>query len=147
MDDAHELLIEKGLKFYDTFQYQQALPFLKNAYEIAPKCICAKYNFANVLHMLDKHKEAYDLLLEIIATTPAEAKQGCPDLHNSRAFIIDAHFLIFNVIIHGQGFSEEAFDFANKHLALRTQGVSSVWTQKEVQKEIADFKKEWKNEA
>ena len=146
-NDEHEKLIDKGLKFYDAFEYQKALPYLEKAYRIAPKCICAMYNFANVLHMLGREEEAHNIILNIIKTTPKEAKINCKHIYNARGFIIDAHFLMFNVLIHGQGFSDEAFSYANKHLELRTRGVGSVWTKKQVIDEVAFHLNEWKNEA
>ncbi len=145
-NDEHEILIEKGLKLYDKHKYHESFPYLQKAYKLAPKCLCAMYNFANVLHMLEREEEAYYILLDIIDISPKEAKKECPHLHNAKGFIIDAHYLIFNVMIHGLGYSEEAFEYANRHLELRTRGVSSVWTKKQIQKEIADHKKYWKNE-
>lgn len=145
--DEHEELIKRGLKYYDDRNYDEALPFLEQAYKIAPKCICARYNYANVLHMLSRDEEAYEILLEIIDTTPEDAKKNCPDVFNPRGFIIDAHYLIFLVMIYGQGFSEEAFRFASKHLELRTIGINSVWPKKQVVSEINSFRKEWKDEA
>lgn len=140
----HINLIKKGLKLYDDFKYHESLPYLKKAYNLAPNCICAMYNYANVLHMLGKDEKAHDVILNIIDTPPEKAKRECEHISHARGFIVDAHFLMFYVIIYGQGYNKEAFDYAENHLKLRTRGVKSVWTKRQVQSEINHHKKKWK---
>lgn len=142
--DDHEILIEKGLELYDAFKYESAYPFLEKAYKLNPNCMCAMYNYANVLHQLERHEDAYDVLLKLISMNPEKAKEYCPEIKSPRGFIIDAHYLIFLVMIYGQGFSQEAFNYAERHLVLRARGVESVFSKKEIQKEINKYKNEWK---
>ena len=105
------------------------------------------YNYANVLHMLGRDKQAYDILLKLIDTPTENAKRECEHISNVRGFIVDAYFLMFYVLIYGQGYNKEAFDYAEKHLKLRTRGLKSVWTKRQVQSEIKHHNKEWKKMA
>ena len=105
--NEHEELLDKGLELYDSFKYKKALPYLERAYQIAPQCISAMYNYANVLHMLDREEEAYNILIDLMDISIANAQKGCPGLYGTRGIIIDAHYLIFNVMSHGLGFLEE----------------------------------------
>lgn len=146
-NNDHISLINNGLKLYDVFKYQESLPYLKKAYKLAPRCLSAMYNYANVLHMLGKDEQAYDVILEIIDTSPEKAKRECEHISHARGLIVDAHFLMFYVLIYGQGYNKEAFDYAEKHLKLRTRGVKSVWTKRQVKSEIKHHKKEWEKMA
>ena len=101
------------------------------------------YNYANVLHQLDRDEEAYEILMKIIVMTPTKAKKHCSELVNPRSFIIDSHFLLLLVMIYGQGYSEEAFNYAKKHLKLRTRGIKSCWTKRYIENEIKNHYKEW----
>jgi hypothetical protein len=64
---------------------------------------------------------------------------------NFRSVRTDAHFLLFRVLLYGRGFSEEAFVFAEKHIALRRRGVYSVWSRKEVLANMAAMRRAWKS--
>lgn len=143
--DRHIELIDEGLELYEAFKYQKAYPILKEAYKIAPNCLCAMYNYANVLHMLDKSEEACSILKKIIIYPPELAKHHCNELVHVKGFIIDAYYLLFHVLIYWKGFSEEAFSYAYKHLELRKRGIKSAWTKRHIVKEIKEYRQEWES--
>ena len=60
-----------------------------------------------------------------------------------RSLRLDALYLLFLVLIHGQGLSSEAFGYAAEHLRLRRRGVHSVWSAREVRASVAAFRREW----
>ncbi len=123
--------------------YEKALPLFSEAYRLAPGCICAQYNYANTLHMLDNQSAAHKILLEIITDSPM-TKKKCQHLYRPRSFFVDAHFLIFNVMIHGeQGYTQQAFNHAYMHLKLRKIGLHSTWSKKYVENEVKKYEKDW----
>ena len=143
--DEHEALLAEGLRYYDGFEYGRALPLLAKAHEIAPACVGALYNYANVLHMIGRAEEAEALLQTIISTPIEEFEFACPSI-DVESVAIDAHYLLFHVIIYGLGFSREAFSHAYRHLELRGEDIESVWTREHVESEVADFEKEWRGQ-
>ena len=95
-------------------------------------------------HWLDE-KLVEVILKKIISTKPEDATKTCSHLEDVKSFIIDAHFLIFLVMIHGEnGYTEEAFDYAKLHLKKRNRNIDSVWTKKFIQTEIKTYEINWK---
>ena len=60
-----------------------------------------------------------------------------------RSIRLDAHLLLFWVLLYGRGFSAEAFGFAEEHLRRRCRGLHSVWSVREVRADIAAMRLEW----
>src|ERR1041385_1161012 len=93
----HEKLVERGLRLHECFRYGEALPFFQEAFESSPSCPATIYNLANTLHMLDREREAQNLLSRLIQMSNAELAAGCTELRQPRSFRSDALYLMFHV--------------------------------------------------
>lgn len=141
----HFTLIKRGLALHERWKYRSALAYFEQAHGLAPGCPFAIYNRANTLYMLSRDEEAYGLLHRITDVTFIELVSGCPDsLQSPRSCQLDAHYLLFHVVLGWKGFCEEAFAHAELHLQLRTRGLGSVWSMREVRKEIDDLMRRWR---
>ena len=139
----HDALIRRGNKLHEARRYAAALPWYEQALLIAPQCPCAIYCRANSLHMLDRDEEAQPLLRTLIQAKPQELRDGCPEAQ-PRSIQLDAHFLLFLVLLDCGGSFDDAFAFAVKHLHMRRRGLNSVWSVREVRKIIAEKWRELK---
>jgi len=119
-------LIDRGLELHDSSQFAEALLYFDRALQVTPDCPFALYDRANTLHSMGRDHEAEQLLRGLIAAAPEELFDRCP-VSNVASVHIDAHLLLFRVLLYGRGFSEEAFAFAKTHLSLRRRGVNSAW--------------------
>ena len=140
----HEELIRRGLNRHEARRYADALGYFNRALAQTPGCPLAEYNKANSLHMLGLDAEAEPLLRRLMAATDADLRTACP-VARPRSLRLDAAYLLFLALVHGQGFSAEAFGFADLHLRLRGRGVLSVWSAREVRAEVAAFRCEWQS--
>jgi tetratricopeptide (TPR) repeat protein len=138
----HDALICRGLELHEARRYAAALPWFDRALRAAPGCPVAVYNRANALHMLGRDREAEPLLRELIAADPDELARRCPRAW-PRSLQLDAHFLLFSVILYGRGFCAEAFRYAEEHLRRRRRGLYSVWSAREVRADVAALLREW----
>ena len=142
----HDVLIRRGLELHEARKYSAALPWFELALLVAPRCPVAMYNQANTLHMLDRDSEAEPMLRALIQATPEELHEGCPE-SQPRSLRLDAHFLLFLVLLYGHGSADEAFGLAAKHLLMRRRGLHSVWTAREVRRQIVELRREWEKHA
>ena len=139
----HSALVKRGVALHNQFKYAKALPFLERAYQIAPKCPAVVYNLANILHMLDDEKMAASLLHDLIKTPLGILEQGCYELRAPRSFQVDAHYLLFHVLLYSGSSWKKAFWYAQKHLSLRLRGLKSAWTLQQIKRKIRDLEIEW----
>lgn len=131
----HEVLVKAGLKLHEAHHYARALHYFERARRLAPDCPVVHYNRANTLHMLNRDAEAYSILRELISVPPAELERRCPDAR-PLSLQLDAHFLLFWVVLDYRGFCAEAFNYAAEHLRRRRRGLQSVWSIRDVRKNI-----------
>lgn len=117
----YEELICRGLDRHEARWYAAALPYFDRALRLAPGCPVALYNRANPLHMLERDLEAEPILRQMVAASDAELRAACP-ISRPRSLRLDAAYLLFAVLLHGRGFSAEAFGFAEQHLRERRRG-------------------------
>lgn len=137
----HEKLVKRGLRLHEGFRYGEALPFFQEAFESSPNCPATIYNLANTLHMLDRDKEAQNLLCRLIQMSNAELAVGCTDLRQPRSFRSDALYLMFHVMLNLTRSWSKAFPFAQKHLRNRKRGVKSAWSARFINREIAELRR------
>lgn len=128
---------------HEAYKYAAALPWFDRALAVAPECPVAQYNRANTLHMLGRDREAEPILRKLIIVSPADLRRRCPIAQELRSLQLDAHYLLFLVLLEGRGFSIEAFKIAEKHLRLRRRGLFSKWPVREVRADIAARRREW----
>jgi hypothetical protein len=138
----HEQLVRRGLVLHEGRRYAAALPWFDRALAVTPPCPVAQYNRANTLHMLDRDREAEPILRGLIAVSAAELRRRCAAA-DVRSLQLDAHYLLFLVLLDGQGFSAEAFELAGEHLRLRRRGLRSNWPAREVRADVAAKRREW----
>ncbi|HEX8914382.1 MAG TPA: tetratricopeptide repeat protein [Humisphaera sp.] len=138
----HDSLIRRGLALHEARRYSAALPYFDRALTVAPACPVAAYNRANALHMLDRDREAEPILRGLLAVAPSELHRRCPT-SDPRSLQMDACCLLFWVLLHGRGFSAEAFRFADEHLRRRRRGLRSAWSAREVREDVAAMRTEW----
>jgi tetratricopeptide (TPR) repeat protein len=131
---------------HEARRYAAALSFFDRATRVAPDCPLVVYNRANTLYMLERDAEAYPLLRGLIEATPEELDRRCP-FDRPRSLHLDAHYLLFLVVVHGRGVCAEAFEYAMTHLRLRRRGVQSLWPVREVRSTIKEVWREWKGDA
>lgn len=139
--EDHVSLIQIGGNLHERFLYVKALQYVEKAYRLAPQCPSAIYNLANVLHMVDRDKDAYELLQKIINSSIEELQQGCLECENPRSYQLDAYYLLFLVVLYWKRSWKDAFPYAEKHLHLRKQGHKSVWNINEIRKEITELRR------
>ena len=139
---SHHALLDRGNELHEARQYRAALPWLDRALAVAPDCPAALYSRASTLHMLERNTEAEPLLRELISATHQELRRRCPE-SMPRSVQLDAHYLLFLVMIYGRGFSEEAFAFARKHLRMRRRGLHSVFSARAVRSDILAKGRDW----
>jgi hypothetical protein len=142
---SHRLTL-RGLELHEARRYAAALPYFERALRLSPSCPIAAYNRANTLFMLERDAEAEPLLRGLIARSEDELGRACL-VARPRSLRLDALYLLFLVLIHGRGFSREAFGYAAEHLRLRRRGVYSVWSAREVRASVAAFRREWQGAA
>jgi tetratricopeptide (TPR) repeat protein len=140
----HEALVRAGLQLHESRHYARALHYFEKAARLATECPVAGYNRANAMHMLGRDEEAYSILLELISVDATELGLRCPDAQ-AHSLQLDAHFLLFWVVLQHRGFCAEAFEYANEHLRRRRRGLQSVWSVREVRADIARMWREWKS--
>ena len=92
--------------------------------------------------MLGRDSDAEPILRNLVVQSVEELRAACPVVR-PRSLRLDAFYLLFLVMVYGQGFSEEAFEFASQHLEQRQRGVQSIWSVREVRAELAAFREEW----
>ena len=138
----HEALVQCGLDLHEARKYAAALPWFERALALAPDCPVAQYNRANTLHMLDRNREAEPILRELIAASPAQLRRRCAT-GDSRSLQLDAHYLLFLVLLGGRGFSAEPFGLAEEHLRRRRRGLRSVWPVRKVRADVAAMRWKW----
>lgn len=56
--DSHWLLARLALTYYEEFDYERALAFGQQAYELAPHCPLVLWDLAGTLDMLGRHRDA-----------------------------------------------------------------------------------------
>lgn len=139
--DRHEKLIRQGSDLHDLREYEAAVMFFDQALVLSPGCATAIYNRANTLYMLGRDSEAEPPLRGLVAASPTQLRAAC-SVARPRSLILDANYLLFLVLLHGRGFSEEAFKFAEQHLRFRRRGVLSIWSADEVRTEVAGFRRQ-----
>ena len=139
----HEALVQRGLDLHEVQRYAAPLPWFDRALAVAPACPVAQYNRANTLHMLDRDREAEPILRELIAPGLAELRRRCAIADDLPSLQLDAHYLLFLVLLDGRGFSAEAFRLAEEHLRLRRRGLRSKWPAREVRADVAARRREW----
>jgi tetratricopeptide (TPR) repeat protein len=127
---------------HEARRYAAALPYFERALQLSPSCPIAVYNRANTLYMLERDAEAEPLLRGLIAASEDELGRACLVVR-PRSLRLDSLYLLFLVLIHGRGFSSEAFGYAAEHLRLRRRGVHSAWSAREVRASVAAFRREW----
>jgi len=142
----HEVLVKAGLKWHEAHHYARALHYFERARRLAPDCPVVHYNRANTLHMLNRDAEAYSILRELISVPPAELERRCPDAR-PLSLQLDAHFLLFWVVLDYRGFCAEAFNYAAEHLRRRRRGLQSVWSIRDVRKDIEWARHRWKQKS
>ncbi|HEY5912343.1 MAG TPA: tetratricopeptide repeat protein [Verrucomicrobiae bacterium] len=140
--EDHEGLLKAGLKLHEARRYAEALRYFERATRLAPDCPVAAYNRANAMHMLGRDSEAYSILRELIGVPAAELERRCP---NARplSLQLDAHFLLFWVVLDYRGLCAEAFEYAAEHLRRRRRGLQSVWSIREVRADLAEMRRRW----
>ena len=139
----HEALVDRGLDLHEARRYAAALPWFDRALAVAPGCPIAEYNRANTLHMLGRDREAEPILRALIAASPDELRRRCATADDLRSVQLDAHYLLFLVLLDGRGFSAEAFGLAEEHLRRRRRGLRSLWPAREVRADVAARRREW----
>src|SRR5437867_1033835 len=127
----HQAMVKAGLKLHEARHYARALPLFEDASRLAPDCPVAAYNRANTMHMLGRDAEAYPILRELISVSPAELERRCMNTQ-PLSLQLDAHFLLFWVVLGIRGLCTEAFEYATEHLRRRRRGLQSVWSIREV---------------
>jgi|GEM_PF-5234283 len=137
-------LIDRGLKLHDRERFAAALTCFERALSVSPECPFAMYDRANTLHSMGRDNEAEQPLRDLISATANELSHRCAST-SFRSVQIDAHFLLFRVLLYGRGFSKEAFAFAEKHLSMRRRGVRSVWSMREVRANISAMRQVWRS--
>ena len=140
--DRHHRLVSIGVALHERRRYAGALAKFRLARRHAPECPVVAYNLANTLHMLDQDEEAFLILRDLVKAEPEVLTNRCEAV-NGRSLQLDAFYLLFLVSVHGQGFSEAAFRYAEEHLRRRRRGLRSAWSAREVRGQIAAFRKEW----
>jgi len=135
-------LIDRGLDHHEAKQYRRALPYFEKAFLLEPCCPFAIYNMANTLHMLSEEHKAAQLLKNLLLLKLNDIPHDIT-ANTLRVLQLDANYLMFLVMIYGQGFSREAFAFANKHLKQRKAIKGSVWSLAQVRQEIKEMRLAW----
>lgn len=138
----HHQLVKAGLRQHESRRYARALAIFQTARRVAPDCPVVAYNCANGLHMLGRDDEAALILRELINVDSKILASRCNAV-NGRSLQLDAFYLLFLVSVHGQGFSKEAFHYAQEHLRRRRRGLPSAWTLREARDEISALRREW----
>jgi tetratricopeptide (TPR) repeat protein len=138
----HQHWVKAGLRQHEARSYAKALVLFRKAQRMAPECPVTAYNHANTLHMLDRDDEAASILQTLISVDPDILAARCSGV-DGRSLQLDALYLLFLVSVHGQGFSAEAFHYAEEHLRRRRRGLRSAWSLREVRAEIASLRREW----
>ena len=139
----HKELIERGHLRHEARRYAAALPLFQQALKLEPTCLVAEYNVANTLHMLGRHKEAEAILRRLIAAKVESLRHRC-HAHRARSVQLDSYQLLFWVTLYFRGFCKEAFAFGETHLRRRRRGLRSVWTAREVRRDLAAMRKRWR---
>ena len=138
----HEALVDRGLALHEARKYAAALSYFDRALAVAPRCPVAEYNRANPLHMLGRDAEAEPMLRELIGVAPAQLRRRCHAVE-PRGLQLDAHYLLFQVLLDSRGFSAEAFGLAEEHLRRRRRGLRSIWSLREVRADVAAMRRAW----
>lgn len=137
-------LINAGLKFHESFRYSEAMPYFQDALKSHPNCPCAIYNVANTWHNMGENKKSKSLLHKFLATKDQILKEGCPESHEPvESFKLVAYFLLFHVTLAITKSFEQAEPYAIEHLNKRRRGLLSVWSKREVLKQIKQAQKEF----
>jgi len=68
-----QLLYNRGTMLARTGQYEDALPYLKEAVETSPAYVDAWYNLALAYHRLDRFEESGDILQRLVNSFPSES--------------------------------------------------------------------------
>ena len=138
--------MQRGLDLHEARRYAAALPWFERALAVAPGCPVAQYNRANTLHMLGRNGEAEPILRGLIAASPDQLRWRCAT-SEPRSLQLDAHYLLFRVLLDERGFSAEAFELAEEHLRRRRRGLRSNWPAREVRADVAAMRREWAGRA
>jgi tetratricopeptide (TPR) repeat protein len=133
----HWLLTRLGSIFYEQRDYKRALKFTERALKISPDCPLVIWDYASTLDNLKKKKEAISLWKSLIKRGINKIAFGkCHEgIRWAKSLIIDCYFSIGQSYFD-LGNKKEARKFLNKHLISRQKGLPSIYSLKEVHKEL-----------
>ena len=139
----HFKVIRQGLVYHEAFRYTKAMPYFRRVLKHHPDCPCAIYNVANTLHNLGEDDEACVYLRRLIEATEGALIDGCPESETDPLeFQVDALFLMFLSSLESDVPWQDAYPFAEEHLARRDDDLQSVFSRTYVTDEIERLRKE-----
>lgn len=142
--DDHFLLMKRVLCEHELRHYAAGLRWGMRAMAAKPECPVVTYGVANSLHMLGRDDEAFGLLLPLTTCSHAELQRRCPDMTDSaRGLQLDTWYLLFRVAIYRDKRFSAGQPYLQRHLELRRRGVRCLWSLRTVQKEVADYRREF----
>ncbi len=146
--DNHWILGQLGISYYEIFNYQTALKYSTQAYEIATECQMVLEYHAAILHANGKILESKALYEKLLSRSVEEIAFGeCGEgIKNAKSILNDARIGLAD-IYSDLNEPEKALELFEEHLKLRQRGVFSNLKRKEIVKEINELRKKIENKS
>lgn len=135
--DSHWLLARLGLTYYEERRYAQALKWSEKALAKAPRCPLVLWDYAGDLQQLGRHQEALRIYARLVRRGAQSIVHGpCGEGQRwAKGIVADALYRqAIGYIALGQ--RRRARTFLEKHLAMRGPGRASIYSLRQVRREL-----------
>lgn len=136
----HWLLARLSLTYYEEFDYRRALAIGQRAYKLAPRCPLVLWDLAGTLDMLGRHREAMIIFHRLIRRgIESIAFDDCGEgLAWARGLVADCWYRLAR--LHSKrNRRRDAVRCYRQHLAMRGPGCHSIYSLREVRRELHEY--------
>jgi len=134
----HWLLTNISSSYYEARQYATALRYAEKALKIAPACPLVLWDYAGSLDMLEREREAIRIWEKLLNRSIKSMAFGlCGEgMKWTESLLNDCRYSIGNSYAN-LGKKKLAIKYLKAHLEFRRPGLTSLYTQKEIKKELS----------
>ena len=135
--DSHWLLTRLGLTYYEERDYERALVYSQQAYQIAPRCPLVLWDLAGTYEMLDRLTESHRIYRQLVSRgVSAIASDTCGEgFARARGLVADCWYRIAH-IERSRGRRSRVVASFHSHLTLRGPGCRSIYPISQVRREL-----------
>ncbi len=135
--DDHWILTQLGEICYEMYDYKGAFEHTEKAFNLEPDCPVAANNYAVILYMQERDKEAINVWTKLLERGVDEvSKNECSEgMRFAKSLINDVRFRLGDAYL-AYGDRAKAREYYTDHMNNRQKGIFSNFTKDEVQKAI-----------